>query len=738
MRELAKKAFYSLKNEGMRTTVRKGKNYIKDRTINRGKNTKDFHRYVDVLFINGCTLPHPSRYRVVHQMEQLLMANITSENVYYEDLDLLRVNYARVFVFFRCPYTETIGTFIEKAKRYNKTVIFDIDDLVFNTQYTDTIPYIIKMDVADRKIYDDGVVRMGKTLSLCDAAITTTEVLAEELSKYVKKVYINRNVASDSMLAYSNAALESLQAECGKANRKKDKCIIKIPNEISLGYFSGSITHNTDFAIILPVIQRLMAEKENLHLYLVGELDLPDELKRFEERIHTLGFMDWQKLPFVIAQMDINLAPLEDTLFNRAKSENKWTEASLVKVLTVASDVGAFHTMIEDQVTGVLCRNTEEDWYQKLCEMIDDSKKRKCIACRAYDHVLNHCLTMETCYQYAQMMHKLMCPNIMFKIPNAQISGGILVAEKHATYLQEKGLDVSFIHDGEEEIECFQYGNYRFPLLRSRTTAFMGSMDSAVATLYTTMEFVQNYPNIKNRLYFVQNLETNFPFPGNWDRIRASQSYMPIGDVRFITISRWCEKWLKEKYGVATKYAPNGIDCKLFYPEERDFSGKIRILIEGNSVDHNKNVDESFKIIDMLDSDKFEVWYISYQGKPKEWYRVDRFFRRVPNHKMPDIYRQCHILLKTSILESFSYPPLEMMATGGFVVARANEGNIEYLKDEYNCLFFDPEKLETAVKAIGRLLDEPELRTMLRANGVETANARSWEKLKQDILALYE
>ena len=34
---------------------------------------------------------------------------------------------------------------------------------------------------------------------------------------------------------------------------------------------------------------------------------------------------------------------------------------------------------------------------------------------------------------------------------------------------------------------------------------------------------------------------------------------------------------------------------------------------------------------------------------------------------------------KTSFLESFSYPPIEMMATGGYSVVVPNDGNREYL-----------------------------------------------------------
>ena len=150
-----------------------------------------------------------------------------------------------------------------------------------------------------------------------------------------------------------------------------------------------------------------------------------------------------------------------------------------------------------------------------------------------------------------------------------------------------------------------------------------------------------------------------------------------------------------------------------------------------------KNVDEAFKIAEKLDNQKYEIWFMSYQGKPKNWYRVDKFLHRVPYGDVPGVYLQCDILLKTSILESFSYPPLEMMATGGYVVAVPNDGNAEYLRDGENCLFYTPKHLQTAVQAVARITDEPQLRERLYENGIATAAARDWEKIRGSILRLY-
>ena len=97
----------------------------------------------------------------------------------------------------------------------------------------------------------------------------------------------------------------------------------------------------------------------------MGILDIPKELEKFSDRIIAHPFAEWTELPEMIASIDINLAPLEESIFNEAKSENKWVEAALVRVPTVATNLGAFQRMIEHGRTGILC-DTVEDWYTEL------------------------------------------------------------------------------------------------------------------------------------------------------------------------------------------------------------------------------------------------------------------------------------------------------------------------------------------------------------------------------------
>ena len=149
-------------------------------------------------------------------------------------------------------------------------------------------------------------------------------------------------------------------------------------------------------------------------------------------------------------------------------------------------------------------------------------------------------------------------------------------------------------------------------------------------------------------------------------------------------------------------------------------------------------MDESFKIIEKLDKNRFEVWYLSNNGKPKDWYKFDKFLNEIPIQEVGQIYRKCDILLKSSWLESFSYPPLEMMATGGYCIVVPNGGNMEYLKNEQNCLLYKLGDIDAAVESIKRLIDDEQLQKHLYENGLETAKNRDWKNYRNQIIDLYQ
>lgn len=713
-------AFQILKNDGVGAFIKRIK--VHNQYIRQIKKSKMDRNFKDILFINGCPIDYCERYRIHHKIQELTAYGLSCDEVADYELTEEIIKYYRAFIIYRTPWSEHVQTFVDLAHQQNKIVFYDIDDLVFDLEYTKNIKEVKRLAKEQREEYDDGVVRYGKLLDACDYGITTTKVIAKEMKKHVKDACIDKNIASLQMQKYSEKAIKITKKE-------EDKIII--------GYASGSITHNADFELIASSLMKILDKYNNVYLKLIGVLEIPKEFEKYQDRIIKSHFVNYTKLPFVLRSLDINLAPLENTFFNTAKSSIKWMEASLVKVPTIASDVGNFHDCITNEVDGILVK--EDEWYEKLEKLVTDKEYREKIGYNAYKKVYENYTPISSGKVVTDFIKSKMNKNICFIIPSTNISGGVLVALKHALILRKNGYDVSMLNTDLEtkNVTKLYEGNDFISVIPFDRGNVKAKIDILVATMWFTANNALEYFNSQKVKYLVQNKEDGFYKPDTDESLKANATYY-LDNIEYLTISKWCQKWLETDFNRQIKYAPNGIDLTLFPFKKRNFKGKIRIVIEGDSESHYKNVDESFKITNQLNRDKYEVYYLSYNGEPKDWYMVDKFYNKVTHDKVYEIYQECDILLKSSILESFSYPPLEMMATGGVCVVVPNEGNMEYLEDNKNCLFYEQGNVEEAIEKIEQIVKGKTLRDKLIKNGLETAKSRDWQKIEKEILNLYK
>ena len=410
----------------------------------------------------------------------------------------------------------------------------------------------------------------------------------------------------------------------------------------------------------------------------------------------------------------------------------------MVKVPSIASNVGAFSKCISDNETGVLCDNNVNDWYEKILLLIDDENLRRTISQNAYDYCSDCCITTKTALGIAGFIRDKQAPSFAMVLPSTEISGGVIVALKHCEIMRKSGYNVLVIAS-YPTCEFLTSGDEKFAVIWMEKEDIVAGIDKMVATMWTTVHYMLEQKNVAERYYLVQGYEADFYDENTPEYTKVIETYNKQESINYVTISKWCEEWLKNKFEIQNvRFAPNGIERDAFYYKKRNFDGKIRILIEGDSEVDYKNVDESFMVTNQLDKNKYEIWYLSYNGKPKKWYRYDKFIHKVEYSKMPEIYHQCHILIKTSLLESFSYPPLEMMATGGFVVMISNDGNKQFALNNTNCLTFDHGDMEGALTCIERIVSDEQLREKLSKNGIRTADKRKWDNIKNDIIELYE
>ena len=356
--------------------VREKTDYPVEILENIVKKFKDVPRDQYVLIIDGVEniIPQCTRYRVLNKAEQLRKNGFAVKVVNASEFSLAQAQYASHIIIYRAPWSAQLQLLCDLAREEHKPVYFDIDDLVFDTLYTDQLSYTQGLSEKEKGNYDAGVKNYGKMLAACDGAITSTNQLKEELLKYKDSVLLNRNLASSELIVVSS---QFLKEDFGTDDR------------IKIGYFSGSISHNENFELIKPSIKEVLDNYPTVELHIVGHLDIPQDMKQYSQRIIVHEYVDWKALPQLISQVDINLAPLVDSVFNRAKSEIKWIEAALVKVPTIASHIGAFSDMMIDGQTGLLAKDGE--WKEKLESLILSADLRRELAENAYAFVLENC-----------------------------------------------------------------------------------------------------------------------------------------------------------------------------------------------------------------------------------------------------------------------------------------------------------------------------------------------------------
>ena len=542
--------------------TREKNNNINITKSNDIQNVPKIRKIKDVLFINGYKdkkISHPFRYRILHQIEQLNSGFLESDVIDYVNFEFSIVTNYRIIIFFRCPLTQNVEKAIKFARSLNKKVLFDIDDLIFDIKYTNLIPYIKNLSKDQKIQYDDYVNSIGKTLKLCDQAITTTDALAIELKNYVSNIFINHNVASDEMWKLSEKALMK------KVNKTNS-------NNIIIGYFSVSLYHNSDIEIIKKALIKILKEFKNAKLFLIGEFEINEFLAEFSSQIINKTYIDWKELIEIISNFDINIIPLEYNIFNEVKSENRWVEAALVKVPTIASNIGEFTKVINQNETGILCNNSN-DWYISLKTLINNEEMRKYIGENAYNFYKKNYNSIYVGSQFANYINSIANKHIGFFIPCLLNSGGMYVILKHACILTDKGWDVDLILPNSN-INLYEFQHYKFNIISLNNTLISSQYDVIVATLYTTIYTTLSYYKTKKHVYLVQNYETDFNSYGNYFRTIAEKTYSIPFNVEYITISKWCQNWLFERYKKKSKYAPNGIDVSEFKSPKRDLKNK--------------------------------------------------------------------------------------------------------------------------------------------------------------------
>ena len=326
-----------------------------------------------VLIIAELSIPQCTRYRVMQKVE---MFKILGQEVHFcsftdqaQVWSLLPL--AKVVIFYRVPAWEPVKRMIHECKRLKIPSYYDIDDLVFDQQLYSKNPYFENCSKKEAAQLLDGARLYGEALALCDHAIASTPAVQKHMRRYTRgEVLLIENSVDDGL---------AKQAE------NRQLAPMKRGAYVTIGYGSGTKTHDEDFALVVPALHRILSEFPEVRLAIHGYLKIPDELRVFEGRIYQIPFLRSEEYYEAVSEFDINLAPLTRTEFNDAKSNIKFLEASIFGVPTVASPSHHFASTIIDCSNGLLAA-LDDDWYRGLKMLVEspDERKRLGAVARAY------------------------------------------------------------------------------------------------------------------------------------------------------------------------------------------------------------------------------------------------------------------------------------------------------------------------------------------------------------------
>lgn len=199
----------------------------------------------------------------------------------------------------------------------------------------------------------------------------------------------------------------------------------------------------------------------------------------------------------------------------------------------------------------------------------------------------------------------------------------------------------------------------------------------------------------------------------------------------------------------AYRVIPPGVDLERFRPgEAREGGGPLRLLFAGGE-SRRKGLAILLRALRVLEDRADEVTLDVCGGERQErrYARLVppafagrvRFHGRVPESRMPELYRDADVFCAPSFgPETAGVSLLEAMASDAVVVASRLPGYDEVVVDGADGLLVPAQEPRALAAALRRLLDEPGLRRRLAAKGRADVRRYDWARVAVEIEAVYE
>jgi glycosyltransferase involved in cell wall biosynthesis len=203
------------------------------------------------------------------------------------------------------------------------------------------------------------------TAKMADMITCTTPYLADNLKQYNDNVVVLPNY------------MDMKRWDLPEKNKNNG-------DQIRIGW-GGSITHIEDIKMIIPALHKLYAEFPQIVFVFVGDPRIADYMEGLPSEVMMGVPFDGWPTKLHSLRLDVGIAPLRDSEFNKNKSAIKFYEYSIAKYPFVGSPTVYEHEVWHN-VTGLIAHNLD-DWYTHIKTLITQPRKAQSMVDNAYSYV---------------------------------------------------------------------------------------------------------------------------------------------------------------------------------------------------------------------------------------------------------------------------------------------------------------------------------------------------------------
>jgi glycosyltransferase involved in cell wall biosynthesis len=190
---------------------------------------------------------------------------------------------------------------------------------------------------------------LSACIKLADFVTVTTVSLADKVRPFSKNVIILPNMIPDGVWSL--------------------KLHTETPGKVVIGW-AGSNSHADDLSVLSGCIETVLDKYPEAEFHCAGML-CPGK----HERIINVDPVPIQDYESLLSTFDIGLAPVNDTAFNRSKSDLKLLEYAACGIPVIASKGPTYSTTASDAVMHT-AKNPKQwiKYLSKLIEMVPDAR----------------------------------------------------------------------------------------------------------------------------------------------------------------------------------------------------------------------------------------------------------------------------------------------------------------------------------------------------------------------------